>query len=90
MTPRILAREFEAARLRAVDRFRQSVTDGWNVARMYAAVRSKKGLSALSKYLDEVKAEQGDSPQGASDMKLTVEMLSQMSGIPMRRAKARG
>ncbi len=82
MTPRVLEREFEAARLRAIDRFKEGLTDGWNFARMYAAVRSKKGLPPLSKVLDEVG---GKKPQGAGDMKANVEYLSQLTGIPMRR-----
>lgn len=83
MTPKVLEREFEAARLKATDRFKEGLTDAWNFARMYAAVKSKKGLPSLSKVLDEIK---DSRKQTAGDIKSTVEYLSQMSGIPMRRA----
>jgi hypothetical protein len=82
MTPKVLGREFEAARLKAVDRFQEGLTDAWNFARMYAAVRSKKGLPPLSKVLEEVG---GKKPQSAADMKANVEYLSRITGVPMRR-----
>lgn len=86
MTPRVLEREFEAARLRAIDRFKEGLTDAWNYARMYAAVRSKKGLPPLSKVLEEVG---GKKPQSAADMKANVEYLSRLTGISMRRGGKR-
>ena len=82
MTPRVLAMEFEAARERAIDRFKEGLTDAWNNARTYALVRSKKGLPALSKLLEEVG---GKKAQTAGDMKATVEYLSRLTGISMRR-----
>jgi hypothetical protein len=82
MTPKVLGREFEAARLKATDRFQEGLTDAWNFARMYAAVRSKKGLPPLSKVLEEVG---GKKPQSAADMKANVEYLSRITGVPMRR-----
>lgn len=85
MTPRVLAREFEAAELRSVDTYRENVTLAYNVARCYAMVRSKKGMPPLSQLLDEVKTKRDDGPQSAGSMRHAVEMLSQMSGIPMHR-----
>jgi hypothetical protein len=84
MTPRVLGRELEAARLRATDRFKEGLADAWNVARMYAAVKSKKGLQPLSKVLDEVK-DGSTGKQTAADMKANVEYLSKLSGVPLRR-----
>jgi len=73
--------------MKATDRFKEGLTDAWNFARMYAAVKSKKGLPALSKVLDEVDNAQKAKTrtQSAAELKATVEYLSQMSGIPMRR-----
>lgn len=89
MTPRVLAREFEAARLRSVDDYRRDLTQAYNVARCYAMVRSKQGLPPLSKLIDEVKTkEDAGAPQSAADMRSMVEMLSATYRIPLRRAKA--
>lgn len=65
-----------------MDRFNEGLTDAWNVARMYAAVRSKKGLPQLSEVLKDVG---GKQPQSAADMKANVEYLSRITGVPLRR-----
>jgi hypothetical protein len=84
MTPRVFERELEAARLRATDAYQRDLTLAWNYARCYALVRSKKGLPPLRTLLDEVNQSRG---QSAEEMRANVELLSQMTGFPMRRAK---
>lgn len=82
MTPRVLGRELEAARLRSVDRFREGLTDAWNVARMYAAVRSKKGLPPLAKLLDEVKETTPKAErQTVAQLRTTLGILSEMGSV---------
>jgi hypothetical protein len=85
MTPRVLEREFEAARLRANDAYRKDLAQAWNVARFNAATKSKKGLQPLSKYLDEVKERSTGRPQTPEEMKFNVELMSAMYKIPLRR-----
>jgi hypothetical protein len=89
MTPRVLERELEAARLRAIDDYKRDLTQAYNYARCYAMVRSKKGLPPLSKLLDEVKdGSKGDSrAQSPGEMLTAVQMMAAQYGIPLRRKK---
>jgi hypothetical protein len=87
MTPRILERELEAARLRATDDYKRDLTQAYNVARCYAMVRSKKGLPPLSELLDQVKDKAETLPQSPEQLLGMVQIMSGMYGIPMRRAK---
>lgn len=90
MTPRVLERELEAARLRATDDYRRDLTQAYNFARCYAMVRSKKGMPPLSKLLDEIKdgSSKDGRPQSPGEMLTAVQMMAAQYGIPLRRKKA--
>lgn len=87
MTPRVLGREIEVARLRSIDDYRRDVTQAHSFARCYALVRSKNGLPPVSELLSDVK----DGPahncdQSPTELLGAVQIMSGMYGIPMRRA----
>lgn len=86
MTPRVFARELEAARLRAIDDYRRDLTQAWNDARCYALVRSKKGLPPLQKLLSDVKESRGEDRQTPMQMRAVLNMY----GLKGRKAKGRG
>lgn len=89
MTPRVLERELEAARLRATDDYKRDLTQAYNVARCYAMVRSKKGLPPLSELLSEVNENRtARTAQSAEQLLGMVQIMSGMYGIPMRRAES--
>ena len=90
MTPRVLERELDAARLKATDRFKEGLADAWNVARMYAAVRSKKGLPPLGKVLGEVKSGEKSERQSVGQVKAALTVLSEQYGIKIRKGRSRG
>lgn len=84
MTPRELGREFEAARLRSVDEYRRDVTLAWNVSRVFFKTKAKKQMPELRALLSEMGEGEGGG-QSARELLATVEMLSHMTGFPMRR-----
>lgn len=89
MTPRILERELEAARLRKVDAYKEGLTLAYNFARCYAMVRSKNGIPPLSQLLSEVADNAVERKEQSAEQLLgMVQIMSGMYGIPMRRAKA--
>lgn len=89
MTPRVLGRELEAARMRAVDRFREHTTQAWQTVRFNAAYRSKKGLQPLSSYLDEMeKGARGlPPPQSPIEAAAALEIIAAQWGLKMRKVK---
>lgn len=83
MTPRVLAREFEAARLKSIDEYRKGVTVAWNMARFNALTKSKKGLKPLKDYLHEVddtKAAKSER-QSATQLRTALGMLSELGWV---------
>jgi hypothetical protein len=87
MTPRVLERELEVARMRATDDYKRDLTQAYNFARCYAMVRSKKGLPPLSTLLAEIKDKRDGQKQNVEQMRSVLNVLSGMYGIPLRKAK---
>lgn len=85
MTPKVLERELEAARLRSIDDYRRDVTLAWNISRVFFTSKGKKQLVKLSDLLDEVKTSRSSDRQTAGQMKAVLGVLSEMYRIPIRK-----
>lgn len=88
MTPKVLSREFEAARLRSADGYRRDATLAWNIARVYFDARSNRRLMSLSKLLSEIRDSSMSERQSATQLKAVIgEMAHMYGGMTVRKRK---
>jgi hypothetical protein len=81
MTIRELFREFAAARLRAEDDDRRSVTLAWHTVRIYIKTKANKRLPSLQELLRQTERPVKQTPR---QMFVALSAVSQKYGIPLR------
>jgi hypothetical protein len=81
--------EFEAAALRAIDRFERDTVQVWQANRIYVETMNKKRLPPLSSLIEPKTVARRRRPT-AQEQQDAIYLLSHRYGIPLRKGSRHG